>query len=101
MTKYQRFVLGALFALWSTAAAAQSELGRIAGTVRDQSAAFVAGATVLVTNDRTAETRTIQADREGKFLVGSLKPSTYTIRVRCPASPRRSTARCRSLSARS
>ena len=36
---------------------AQGEQGRIAGIVRDQSDAFVAGATVKVKNERTGEER--------------------------------------------
>jgi hypothetical protein len=54
---------------------------RIAGTVRDQSNAFVKGAKVSAKNERTGEERTAVTNEQGYFLIGSLKPSNYTIRV--------------------
>jgi hypothetical protein len=62
-------------------ASAQSGLGRIVGTVRDQSGAFIPGATVIVTNEKTGEERAVQADTQGLIAVGNLKPSTYTIKA--------------------
>ena len=73
--------LVAWFATWAAVAGAQSEQGRITGTVRDQTSAFMAAASVAIRNERTSETRTTQTDQQGKFLVASLKPSTYTITV--------------------
>jgi hypothetical protein len=60
---------------------AQNDQGRFTGTVRDQTNAFVAGATVKVKNERTGEERTVLTNQQGYFLIGSLKPSTYTIRT--------------------
>ncbi len=62
-------------------AAAQTDQARIAGIARDQSGAFVAEAQVTVTNDKTGDQRAANTSEQGHFLVGSLKPSTYTIRI--------------------
>jgi carboxypeptidase family protein len=75
--------LGALLLVAASAATAlaQVDQGRFTGTVRDQTNAFVAGATVKVKNERTGEERTVLTNQQGYFLLGSLKPSTYTIRA--------------------
>src|SRR5580765_1122048 len=74
--------LTALFLVaMSAAAMAQTDQGRFTGTVRDSSGAFVAGATVKVKNERTGEEREILTNQQGYFLLGSLKPSSYTIRA--------------------
>src|SRR5262245_16077341 len=66
------------------AAWAQVDSARIAGTVADQSGAFVSGAKVTLTNEKAGETRTAETNPEGFFLVPGLKPSTYTIKVEQP-----------------
>ena len=62
-------------------AIAQSGLARIVGTVRDQTGAFVPGATVVVRNEKTGEERAVTADTQGLVAVTNLKPSTYTIKA--------------------
>ncbi len=71
----------ALLAGLPVAAAAQSDSGRISGSVRDQTSAFVVDATVTIKNDRTGEVRTAKTNADGFFLVSPLRPSTYTIKV--------------------
>src|SRR5215471_15600545 len=58
---------------------AQGEQARVAGTVRDTSGAFVPGVTVTATNERTGEVRTAVSNAQGYFVIGSLKPSNYTL----------------------
>ena len=70
-----------LIAVCAATAIAQTDQGRFTGTVRDSSGAFVAGATVKVKNERTSEEREVLTNQQGYFLIGSLKPSTYTIRA--------------------
>src|SRR3954454_24012344 len=70
-----------LVAVCATSALAQTDQGRCTGTVRDSSSAFVAGATVKAKNERTGEEREVLTNQQGYFLIGSLKPSAYTIRV--------------------
>jgi hypothetical protein len=84
MTHYRSLVTAACLAAWATSAAAQSEQGRLTGTVRDQSNAFVGGASISIKNERTSDARTAETDAQGKFFVGSLKPSTYTVKVAKP-----------------
>lgn len=75
----------AAFALLATLAVsplyAQTDQGKIAGTVRDQSNALAAVTPVRVKNERTGEERTAVTNDKGYFLVNGLKPSTYTITV--------------------
>ncbi len=66
-----------LLALLPSIAAAQD--GRVVGTIRDTSNAFIPGATVTVTNVRTGEARLAVTDGTGAFAVTGLRPSTYTI----------------------
>ena len=70
-----------LVAVCAATAMAQTDQGRFTGTVRDSSGAFVAGATVKVKNERTGEEREVLTNQQGYFLLGSLKPSSYTIRA--------------------
>jgi carboxypeptidase family protein len=62
-------------------AAAQTDSGRISGTVLDQTSAFVPGANVTVRNQKTGETRTATTNESGHFAITSLKPTLYTITV--------------------
>ena len=71
----------ALVAMWSASGVAQTDQGKVSGTVRDQTNAFVAAAKVTVKNERTGQERATVSNPQGFFLVDSLKPSTYTIRV--------------------
>src|SRR5262245_66631824 len=80
---FWRWMAAALFvASLPMTAAAQTDAGRISGTVRDSSNAFVPGATVVVRNDKTGESRTVETNDQGYFVATPLKPSTYTITVR-------------------
>src|SRR5437899_1715069 len=76
--------LALCFAALPASTFAQGEQGRIAGIVRDQSSAFVADARVSVKNEKTGEDRAVTTNGQGYFVVGSLKPSTYTIKVEKP-----------------
>ena len=75
--------LGALLvvAVVAPSAFAQVDQGRVAGTLRDASNAFVAGATVTVRNGRTGDERSAVTNGKGYFLVSGLKPSVYTVKV--------------------
>ena len=60
---------------------AQSNQGRILGTVRDQSGGIIAGATVTVTDMLKGVNRTLTTDEAGEYSAPNLDPSTYRIRV--------------------
>ncbi|MEQ1760749.1 MAG: carboxypeptidase regulatory-like domain-containing protein [Vicinamibacterales bacterium] len=55
--------------------------GRFTGTVLDASGSFIPGATVVVKNERTGETRTVTSNAEGRYVLTGLRPSTYTVRA--------------------
>jgi hypothetical protein len=83
MKMFRSVVAAAMLALLPSLAAAQSD-GRVSGTVRDSSNAFVGGATVKVTNEKTGEVRMALSNEAGFFVVSPLKPSTYTISAEKP-----------------
>jgi hypothetical protein len=60
---------------------AQTDQGRIVGTVRDQNGALVPGANVVAKNDRTGEKRVATANAEGVYILPALRASQYTILV--------------------
>ena len=60
---------------------AQSNQGRIQGTVRDQSGGIIAGATVTVTDVLKGVTRTLTTDEAGEYSAPNLDPSIYRLRV--------------------
>src|ERR1051325_11346037 len=71
-----------LLAASSVSAFAQSQTtGRIAGTVKDQSGAVIAGAQVGVVSRATGDERKATSDEGGNFLVPLLPPGTYQVSV--------------------
>ncbi len=60
---------------------AQTDQGRIVGTIRDANNAVIPGATVTVHNDRTGEERTVTTNEDGVYTVTALKPAPYTVTV--------------------
>ena len=71
-------IAAALF-VFPLAANAQTDQGRIAGTVTDANGGLVPGATIVVKNDRTGEERTVTTNEVGYFIVSALRPSTYSV----------------------
>jgi hypothetical protein len=75
----KRFVFAVLaLCLFAASAFAQSNTGRIVGTVSDASG-VIPGATVVVTDNQTAKERTIVASDDGTYSVSQLDPGTYTV----------------------
>ncbi len=58
---------------------AQSEQGRIVGTVTDANGAVIPGASVIVRSERTGEERTATTNEAGNYFVSGLRPSLYTV----------------------
>lgn len=71
------FVVGLLA---STAAWGQAT-ARLTGTVKDQSGAIVAGASVTLTNEGTNISRTTKTDGEGNYLFALVDVGTYRVTV--------------------
>src|SRR5208283_895405 len=61
---------------------AQSDTGRIAGTVTDTSGAVVSGATVTVTNLGTDRAVTVTTGSVGEYSIPALPPAHYQVEVK-------------------
>ena len=66
-------------AIFAAALAAQTSFGRISGTVTDSTGAAIPGATVTVRNLDSQDTRTVQTDDDGLFVVTNLPVGPYTL----------------------
>jgi len=62
-------------------ASAQTQEGRILGTVTDQSSGLVKGARVTITNVETAVARTLETNEAGDYVAPSLPPGSYKLVV--------------------
>src|SRR4051794_18016449 len=58
---------------------AQTEFGKISGTLSDASGAAIPGASVTARNEKTGETRTVVTNSDGVFLFVTLRPSVYSV----------------------
>ena len=59
----------------------QGNTGRILGAVSDQSATYIAGATVTITDVQRGVSQTLKTDSDGAFIAINLLPGTYTLRA--------------------
>jgi hypothetical protein len=60
---------------------AQTETGRILGSVSDQSQAVVVGAAVSITDTQRGQTRNLTTNDAGEYLVPNLLPGVYVVRA--------------------
>jgi len=60
---------------------AQVDTGSISGTVRDSSGAVIPSATVTATNTGTSLARTVQSAADGGYVVPSLTPGIYDVKI--------------------
>ncbi len=70
-------LFAALFA--SSLLFAQFDTGQIAGFVRDPSNAVIGGATITARNENTGDTRTVQSNASGYYVIPNLVVGTYSI----------------------
>ena len=81
---FARFIfLGAALSASPAGVYAQA-LGMIAGTVTDPSGAFVPAARTTATDERTNLSRSAITDRQGQYVLNSLRPSVYTVTTEAP-----------------
>src|ERR1700726_2365299 len=79
------FALGLLFALgFVTSAAAQSNEGRILGTVTDSQGKVVVGAKIAITNTGTGTARNLESNGAGDYTAPALQPGLYTVTAEAP-----------------
>jgi hypothetical protein len=77
--------LGVLFALgFVVSAAAQSNEGRILGTVTDSQGRVVVGAKIAITNTGTGTTRNLESNGAGDYTAPALQPGLYTVTAEAP-----------------
>ena len=74
------FALGLLFMLgFAISTAAQSNEGRILGTVTDSQGKLVVGARIAITNTGTGATRNLESNGVGDYTAPALQPGLYTV----------------------
>jgi len=71
----------ALLAVCGNCALAQQLTGTLSGTVLDQAEAAIPGATVVVRNQDSGDTRTAVTNGAGFFSITALQPATYTVTI--------------------
>ncbi len=74
----------AFFVLPFAATATAFSQSSIVGTVTDPSGGVVASSTVHITNESTSQVRDAVTNGQGYYVVPSLAPSTYTLKVEAP-----------------
>ena len=79
----RRSILGAVLTLaaLSPAFAGQGGRSEITGTVVDQAKAVLPGVTITVVNEATGLERTAVTSGDGRFVIPTLVPGTYTIKA--------------------
>lgn len=76
------FLLGLFLSLSAAGVFAQATAtSELRGVVTDVNGAAVSGATVTATDNNKGTTRTVTTDENGNYVVLSLLPSTYTVKV--------------------
>lgn len=76
------FGIWALVCMGAVAAFAQATAtAELRGTVTDPNGSALSGATVTATDNSKGTVRTVTADDEGHYVILSLPPSTYTVKI--------------------
>ncbi len=68
-----------LFALSAAVLAAQTDTGRIVGSVLDTTGGVVPGAAITVRNERTGQERSVTASDQGAYIATQLPPGAYSV----------------------
>ena len=53
--------------------------GTISGVVQDSTGGVVPGASVIVLNEETGLTRTLETDAQGRYLAANMSPGRYQV----------------------
>src|SRR5206468_5483483 len=76
------FALLILILIPGTRLIAQTDTGRIQGSVTDQTGAVIPGASIILTNTETNATQTISSDGGGNFTVAALPRGNYKAQIK-------------------
>ena len=77
-----RFLLGMLF--FASGAFAQTTSSQILGTIQDSSGAAISGARIEATRKATSETRTVESNESGSYVISSLESGEYALVISAP-----------------
>src|SRR5688500_10243576 len=80
-TRRQTGFVAILVAILAGSAFAQTPLGRVAGTVLDQSSSVLPGATVTLTNAGTGQVQSAVSNDTGAFFFPQVPVGTYKVDV--------------------
>ena len=75
------FLLTLVCLIFTSVAGAQTDTGRIVGTVTDSTGAVIPGVTVSVVSEKTGQERTGITNAQGDYVVTPLPPETYTVKA--------------------
>ena len=83
MKKISMIFFSCLLFVGSTTAifAQATATAELRGRVTDPNGAVIAGATVTATDNSKGTTRTVTTDDNGNYVILSLPPSTYTVKI--------------------
>lgn len=83
MKKFSMFFLLCLLAVGGAKAVfgQASATAELRGRVTDPNGAVIAGATITATDNSKGTSRTVTTDANGNYVILSLQPSTYTVRI--------------------
>ena len=62
----------------------QTITGSVSGAIVDAAGAFVPGANVTITSDKTGQSRTSVSNDEGRFNFAALQPGSYSVKIERP-----------------
>ena len=75
------FVLACLVTIVPSTVFAQTETGRVTGTVTDPNDLVVPGATVTLTSTTSGAVRSTVSDAVGRYVIPNVPPGTYILKV--------------------
>src|SRR5204862_5877397 len=75
------FLLASLVMTAPSAVFAQTETGRVTGTVTDPNDLVVPGATITLTSTTSGAIRTTVSDSVGRYVIANVPAGTYTLKV--------------------
>ena len=79
--RFSKHIMFLAFVAFAVRAFAQGGRSEISGTVLDQGKAVLPGATVIAINEATNQERQAVTGPEGKFVIPTLLPGSYTIKA--------------------
>src|SRR2546426_5011141 len=75
------FLLASLVTAAPATVFAQTETGRITGTITDPSGLVVPGATITLTSTTAGGVRTTTSDAGGRYVIANVQPGSYSLKV--------------------